>query len=88
MEFGLLWYDDTTTRSLEDKVTRAAAQYEHKFGQPPTVCFINPAMLNGNGKAAEANGVRIETLRTVLPNHFWVGIAEVRRNGRKKTSGQ
>lgn len=101
MDFGLLWYDDSSNRSLADKVARAAAQYEHKFGQPPTVCFVNPAMLagngNGNGKGhGNGNGhgkltddllsgsVRIETLRTVLPHHFLVGVEEVRRNGRKR----
>lgn len=95
MEFGLLWYDDSTTRSIADKVTRAAAQYEHKFGQRPTVCFVNPAMLNGNpqdgngrGKLTEIGAVQIETLRTVLPHHFLVGV-ETSRNGRKrKKNGQ
>ncbi len=86
MEFGLLWYDDSSTRSLEDKVARAAAQYELKFGQSPTICFVNPAMLNG--KATEMGGVQIEARRTVLPHHFLVGVEEVRRNGRKRRMPQ
>lgn len=84
MEFGLLWYDDSPARSLADKVARAAAQYQAKFGQVPTVCFVNPAMLNGNGHGQEAGQVRVETLRTVLPHHFLVGVAEVGPNGRKR----
>jgi hypothetical protein len=81
MDFGLLWYDDTATRTFADKVLRAAARYAEKFGQPPTVCFVNPATLNGN--AVEVGAVRIETARTVLPHHFLVGVEE-KRNGRKR----
>jgi hypothetical protein len=95
VDFGLLWYDDSSTRSLADKVARAAAQYEHKFGQSPTVCFVNPAMLAGNGNGngnghgkltddLRSGSVRVETLRAVLPHHFLVGVEEVRRNGRKR----
>jgi hypothetical protein len=84
VEYGLLWYDDSPNRPLVEKVTRAAAQYERKFGQAPSVCFVNPAMLNGNGKETEAGSVHIETLRTVLPYHFLVGIEDVERNGRRK----
>lgn len=91
MEFGLLWYDDTASRSLADKVARAAAQYELKFGQTPTVCFVNPAMLNGNGKLKDelrAGAVRIETLRSVLPHHFLVGVEETRRGKRRMANGE
>ncbi len=91
MEFGLLWYDDSPTRSLVEKVARAAAQYERKFGQAPTVCFVHPAALNGHahngggrGKITQVGHVQIQTLRTVLPNHFLVGVEEVRHNGRKR----
>ncbi len=93
MDFGLLWYDDSSSRSLADKVARAAAQYEQKFGQAPTVCFVNPAMLNGNGngsarraggKLTEVGDVRIEALHNVLPHHFLVGVEEARRTTRKR----
>lgn len=68
----LLWYDDTPVRSLADKVARAAAQHERKFGQAPTVCFVNPAMLEGNGHCEYP--MRVEAKRTVMPNYFMIGL--------------
>jgi hypothetical protein len=82
MDWGLLWYDDTAGRPLEEKVSRAAAHYEHKYGQPPTLCFVNPATKNGTD---EVGGVQIETLKAVMPNCLWIGIGEVDRKARRKT---
>ena len=82
MEWGLLWYDDTAGRPLEDKVVRAAAHYEKKYGQPPTLCFVNPAAKNG---ADQVGGVQLETLQAVMPNCLWIGVGEVKRKSRRKT---
>jgi len=82
MEWGLLWYDDTAGRPLEDKVMRAAAHYEKKYGQPPTLCFVNPAAKNGTD---EVGGVQLETLRAVMPNCLWIGVGEARRKSKRKT---
>jgi hypothetical protein len=80
--FGLLWFDDDATRSLADKVLRAAQRYRQKYGAAPDTCYIHPTMLNGNGQGATAQvdgsaelaeaGVRVLPRRTVLPNHFWL----------------
>ncbi len=86
MEFGLLWYDDSPGRDLAEKVRRAVAHYEHKFGHSPTLCFINPRMLDGaGGKLSEAASVQVETRSTVLPHHFLVGVASGNghHNGRR-----
>ena len=83
MEWGLLWFDDTAGRSLEDKVARAAAHYERKYGHAPTLCFVNPLAKNGTD---QAGGVQIETMTNIRPNHLWIGVGEVgraqKRNGR------
>ncbi len=81
MEWGLLWYDDTAGRPLEDKVMRAAAHYEKKYGQPPTVCFVNPAAKNGTD---QVGSVQLDTLQAVMPNCLWIGIGEVKRKSRRK----
>jgi len=69
MEWGLLWFDDTSGRSLEDKVARAAAHYERKFGQLPTLCFVHPSAKNGTDQ--------------VRPNCLWIGVGEVSRTQKR-----
>jgi len=74
MEWGLLWYDDTANRSLEEKVRRAAAHYERKYGQPPTLCFVHPSARNGVDRVDE---IQVEKLRTIGPNYLWIGVGEL-----------
>jgi hypothetical protein len=81
MDWGLMWYDDTANRSLEDKVARAAAHYERKYGQLPTLCFVNPSAKNGADQVA---GIQIEALKVVRPNCLWIGVGEVKRKTRRK----
>ena len=72
MEVGMLWYDDTK-KELSEKVARAVEYYRSKYGVAPTLCFVNPSML----KQAEMVGsVQVRPARTVLANHFWVGVGE------------
>ena len=83
MKTGLLWFDDDPRKQLEEKVQRAATHYEHKYGRAPTLCFVHPSVLDGNGNgkrgSVKAGGVEIRIGRSVLPNHFWLGIAEDKR---------
>jgi hypothetical protein len=75
---GLLWFDDDPRKQLEDKVKRAVAHYERKYGQSPTLCFVHPSAFDGNGQRGvkKASGVEIRSGRSVLPDHFWLGVAE------------
>lgn len=85
MKTGLLWFDDDPHRKLEEKVLRAAAHYERKYGQAPDVCFVHPSVFGRNGKRGERSGVRkageveIRAGCSVLPDHFWLGVAEQSR---------
>jgi hypothetical protein len=85
MEWGLMWFDDTTGRSLEDKVSRAAAHYERKYGQTPTLCFVNPSAKNGTDQAA---GIQIEALKAIGPHCLWIGVGEVSRPQRRNGKGR
>jgi hypothetical protein len=84
MDWGLLWFDDTSGRSLEDKVARAAAHYERKYGQLPTLCFVHPSAKNGTD---QVSGVQIQTLKAVGPNCLWIGVGEVSR-AQKRGAGK
>jgi hypothetical protein len=97
MKTGLLWFDDDPRKELEEKVLRAAAHYERKYGRLPELCYVHPDAFNGNGngKRAEkrskkddivkAGEVEVRAGRSVLLHHFWLGMAEEkpRAAGRK-----
>jgi len=70
----MLWFDDDPRRGLEEKIARAVAHYKEKYGQMPSLCFVNPGALAGAPDTAA--GVQIKASRTVLPNHFWVGVGD------------
>ncbi len=76
MNVGMLWYDDDKSRSLEEKVRRAADYYQRKYGRKPNLCLVNPQS-GLNGKTAKVASVELKTAGNVLPHHFWVGVAEV-----------
>ena len=82
MDWGLLWYDDTANRPLEDKIARAAAHFEKKYGQPPTICFVNPTAKNG---AHQVGGIQIQPLKVVMPNCLWIGVGEAKRKAKRKS---
>lgn len=73
MKQGMLWYDDAPGRSLEDKIARAVAYYQHKYGDRPNVCYVHPSSLPAGFEHRE--GIKILTATDVLPHHFWIGIA-------------
>jgi hypothetical protein len=87
MEIGMLWYDDTR-RPLDEKVARAVEHYKTKYGTAPTVCYLNPATLNGSGEAAgAAAGIQLRQARNVLVDHFWIGVGDAPANGKAAPNG-
>ena len=80
-----MWYDDTANRPLEAKVARAAAHYERKYGQSPTLCFVNPSAKNGTDQAA---GIPIEALKVIGPNCLWIGVGQVSRPQKRTSKGR
>ena len=80
MDIGMLWYDDDGKRQLDEKVARAAAYYRAKYGVQPTECYVHPGTL-GEGQPSVAAGVRLRPNRTIIKNHFWLGIGEGSETG-------
>jgi hypothetical protein len=80
MDIGMLWFDNDQKSDYEAKIERAAAYYRAKYGKAPNLCFVHPCMIpnNGSNHAAKpslnSQGVEIRTSKTMLPNHFWIGI--------------
>ncbi len=76
MDIGMLWFDDDAKRTLADKVARAAQHYRTKYGAAPTLCFVHPSLLPKENGSAVAGGVQLRSSRTVLLNHFWLGVGD------------
>lgn len=72
MIVGMLWYDDSEHRDLAAKIQRAARTYEKRYGQRPSVVWINPALV-GPGGLPTLEGMEIRTTDSVLTNHFCLG---------------
>lgn len=75
MNIGLLWYDDDKKRTLDEKVQRAVEFYQAKYGVVPTQCHIHPALMPAD-KGALVAGVKMYPNRTIIKNHFWLGVDE------------
>ena len=86
MEIGMLWYDDDTKRPLGEKVARAVEYYKSKYGNMPTVCFVNPATLQNAPETAA--GVQIRSARNVMVDHFWLGIGETTNGNGARSNGK
>ena len=75
MDIGMLWYDNDARPDRAQKGARAAAHYRVKYGVAPNLCYVNPALLPQGPQVAE--GVQVRPARTVLPNHFWLGVGDL-----------
>jgi hypothetical protein len=72
MNLGMLWFDNDPKSDISSKIARAAEYYHKKFGSTADLCYVHPSMLSeGECKAGQ---VQVRTNRSVLPNHFWIGI--------------
>lgn len=73
MNIGMLWFDNDTKSELSSKIQRAATYYQQKYGKTPNVCFVHPSMIPANTQPKL--NLELRTTRSVLPNHFWLGIS-------------
>lgn len=73
MKVGMLWLQNDPKKTLEQKVEEAAAYYAKKYGAQPNLCYVNSCMLNGN---TLTGAVELRPNRYILPNHFWIGVAD------------
>lgn len=72
MEIGMLWFDNDPKSDVMSKVQKAAAYYRQKYGESPNLCFVHPSMVSEN--RAELGEISVRTHKTMLPNHFWIGV--------------
>jgi hypothetical protein len=87
MNIGMLWFDNDNNVDIFTKIERAAIYYQRKYGRHPDLCFIHPSMLsrlprvtNSEKDAVQAGDIEVRSSRSVLPNHFWIGINRANGN--------
>jgi len=68
----MFWFDNNPRTDLTQKVTRAAAHYQTKYGHAPNLCIVHPDMVKPDMLRVE--GVMVRASRAVLLNHFWIGV--------------
>ena len=68
MTTAMLWFDNSA-EPLKDKIERAAAYYERKYGKTPNFCEVNPAMMTGE----MPDGISVIAADERMSNHFWIG---------------
>ncbi len=73
MNVGMLWFDGDVRCDIPARIARAAEYYRTKYGQRPTLCFVNPAMA-GKELPAEIEGLLVRTSASVLRDHLWLGV--------------
>ncbi|MEK9207532.1 MAG: hypothetical protein AAB922_03560 [Patescibacteria group bacterium] len=74
MKIGLLWYDSLAVRPLEERIARGVAYYRDKYHIVANRCYVNPTTLGD--KQIRVGIVEVLPSKTVLPNHFWIGVEE------------
>jgi hypothetical protein len=71
MQYGMLWLDTDSHRTLEEKVRRAAAYYADKYGQPPQLCLVNKTMLE---EEKDVDTVHVRPVANMVKHHFLLGL--------------
>jgi hypothetical protein len=74
MRIGLMWYNGNLKQSFAEKCAGAIAFYTAKYNHAPTEIWVHPATAIPEGINQEIPNVAIRTSRSILPNHFWVGL--------------
>jgi hypothetical protein len=72
MNIGMLWFDNDPKADVASKISRAAEYYHKKYGLAPDLCYVHPSMVREG--SPRPGRIEVRTNRTVLPNHFWIGI--------------
>lgn len=73
---GLMWYDNSR-RDWRERMIAVVERHHQKFGVKPTLCHINPAMVNRSGIGQPEFVERVGDIEVYLnnvirPDHFFV----------------
>ena len=69
----MMWWDNNKKTTLTSKIEHAVEYYHKKYGNKPTLCYVNPAVLK---KEITIDNLKVRPYRPVLLGHLWIGIEE------------
>jgi hypothetical protein len=70
MNDGMLWIDDTKGMALKDKIERAVAYYQEKYGQRPNLVQVR----TDEYEDVQLPGIAVEPQPNIQKNHLMVGM--------------
>jgi hypothetical protein len=69
MMVGMMWFDNEPV-TVEEKIRRAAAHYQKKYGSWPTRALVDPGMV---AEDKTISGVFVSPSGSILKNTIWIG---------------
>ncbi len=69
----MLWFDDSTERTVAEKVRKAVNHYVATKQELPTTCLVHPLLELQYSTEPQVAGVTVKGTNAMLPNHFWLG---------------
>jgi hypothetical protein len=72
IENGLLWFDDTPGRTLEQTIAHIVERFRQKYGESPNVCYVHPSTITNGEKMVGSVKVLSSSTVVVNPHHFWM----------------
>lgn len=80
MKVGMLWFDGDRGLEVNARIEKATDYYHEKYGQKPTVCYVNPVMIEQAG-GVEFKDIEVKSNSSVLKDHFWLGTWNLEAGG-------
>ena len=68
-----VWYDDSRTKPLSQKLNEASSRFVQKYGTTPTHYLIGEK--SGTG-LTNVEGITFETAKNVAQNYLWLQVQE------------
>jgi hypothetical protein len=75
MKVGMLWFDESREVDIEQRIMQASEYYHSKYGYKPNLCFVHPDTIEAEAQLA-GGSMKVKPSRTLLQDHFWIGIEE------------
>lgn len=79
MTIGMLWFSNDKDAKLKERVMRGVEYYENKYFKKPDRVHIHPDDME---EGLEIKGVTVVEDKDMLPNYFWIGVADAESKDR------
>jgi len=74
MATGMIWFDNDPQKNINEKINLAVQYYQKKFGNEPTVCFLNPKF---EGKLLDSDSeIEFDYNLGLSPDYIWIGMRQ------------